>query len=104
MNPPKRSLQEIWRLGCAGEALTEEDFEHFKSLARSRFHTFALSADEAHQSRGQKEAATWIALLIKGLVRELRENPGLERLWQDTTVADSKHGKAVSFELQKVLP
>ena len=77
MNPPKRSLQEIWRLGCAGEA---------------------------HQSRGQKEAATWIALLIKGLVRELRENPGLERLWQTTTVADSKHGKAVSFELQKVLP
>ena len=103
MNPPKRSLQEIWRLGCAGEVLTEEDFEHFKSLARSRFHTFAMSADEAHQSRGQKEAATRIALLIKGLVRELRENPGLERLWQGTTVADSKHGKAVSFELQKVL-
>jgi hypothetical protein len=76
MNPPKRSLQEIWRLGCAGEALTEEDFEHFHSLARSRFHTFALSADEAHQ----------------------------RRLWQDTAVADSKHGKAVSFELQKVLP
>lgn len=104
MNPPKRSLQEIWRLGCAGDALSEEDSEHFKTLARSRFHTFALSADEAHLSRGHKETAIWIALLIKGLVRELRENPGLERLWQDTAVADSKHGKAVSFELQKVLP
>ena len=104
MNLPKRSLQEIWRLGCAGEALTEEDLEHFNGLARSRFHTFALSADEAHRSRGQEEAATWVALLIKGLARELRESPGLERLWQATTVADSKHGKAVSFELQKVLP
>ena len=53
----------------------------------------------------QEEAATWVALLIKGLARELRESPGLERLWQATTgVADSKHGKAVSFELQKVLP
>jgi hypothetical protein len=104
MNPPKRSLQEIWRLGCEGQALCAEYLDHFKALARSRFYTFALSADEAHQSRGQKEAETWVALLIKGLVRELHENPGLERLWQDTTVAASKHGKAVSFQLQKMLP
>lgn len=104
MSPPKQSLQEIWRLGCEGQPLCEEDLDHFKALARSRFHTFALSADDAHQSRGQKEAETWIALLIKGLVRELHESPGLERLWQDGAVAASKHGKAVSFQLQKVLP
>ena len=55
MNPPKRSLQEIWRLGCEGQALCAEDLDHFKALARSRFYTFALSAYEAHQSRGQKK-------------------------------------------------
>ena len=103
MNPPKRSLQEIWRLGCEGQALCAEDHDHFNALARSRFHTFALSADEAHQSRGLHEAETWVALLVRGLARELLENPGLERIWQDSDYSSSKHGKAVSFQLQKVL-
>ena len=41
-----KGLQEIWQLGCAGEALTPPEAKHFSDLAASRFHTFILSGVE----------------------------------------------------------
>ena len=103
MSNANLSLQEIWRQGCQGLPLEAAEFEHFEHLARSRFHTFDLSAAQAGDTRAHQEAQDWIALLVKGLVKELSENPGLERLWYRSAYADSPHGRSVSFGLTKLL-
>jgi len=100
MTQSQQSLQEIWRQGCLGQTLAEEDETHFAALARSRFHTFDMSASHAGDTRSHAEAAQWVELLVKGLARELQENPGLERLWHQSTYSETIHGKSVSFALQ----
>lgn len=99
-----QSLQEIWLKGCKGEFLNTVDEAHFLTLAKSRFHTFTMSAEQAGETRAQKEAEEWVALLVKGLAKELRENPGLERVWQRSDFVQSKHGRSVSFNLKLPAP
>ena len=101
MTSSTQSLQEIWLKGCKGETLSAADEEHFQTLARSRFHTFSLSADQAGATRTHQEAEDWVNLLVRGLVKELRANPGLERAWQCSDFAQTLHGRAVAFSLSQ---
>jgi hypothetical protein len=91
------SLQEIWRIGCSGEALSEKDREHFLGLARSRFYTFRLGMAHA-QGTGNPAKGT---SLLDGLVTELIENPGLERVWHGSEFADDLNAEAVRAEIEK---
>ena len=101
MSSSTLSLQQIWLKGCKGETLSQADEAHFQSLARSRFHTFSLSADQAGETRSHQEAKDWVRLLVKGLVKELRANPGLERAWQTSDFVQTSHGRSVSFNLSQ---
>ncbi|MBS03501.1 MAG: hypothetical protein CMQ24_12440 [Gammaproteobacteria bacterium] len=74
------SLQEIWRLGCADEPLSDGDREHFVGLARSRFFTFRLGMEHARSGNDAGKRAS----LIAGFVTELASGPGLERAWRDS--------------------
>ena len=96
-----KGLQEIWQLGCAGEALTPPEAKHFSDLAASRFHTFILSAESAYQSKASDEAKAWVALLVQGLVTELVSNPGLNSAWHDSPFKAHIYGGLVSTELDK---
>ncbi len=96
-----KGLQEIWQLGCAGEALTPPEAKHFSDLAASRFHTFILSAESAYQSKASDEAKAWVALLVQGLVTELVSNPGLKSAWHDSPFKGHIYGSLVTTELDK---
>ena len=98
----KYSLNQIWIRGCKGEDLSTPDFEHFKGLARSRFHTFNMSASHAKQERSEGEAESWINGLVAGLVRELKESPGLERQWYQSEFTNFYYGQLVNLALSKV--
>lgn len=74
------SLQEIWRLGCADDDLSDSDREHFAGLARSRFFTFRLGMEHARSVNDAGKRAS----LIAGFVTELAAGPGLERVWRDS--------------------
>lgn len=93
------SLQEIWRLGCAGETLACEEQKHFVDLAASRFHTFILSAESAYQSKAAREAKEWVDLLVKGLLTELVSNPGLREAWNASPFKDHVYGRLVTTSL-----
>lgn len=101
MSNAKLTLQEIWRLGCAGESLASAEQKHFVDLAASRFHTFVLSADSAYQSKAALEAKEWVDLLVKGLVTELVTNPGLRVEWEASPYKDHVYGILVSASLLK---
>ncbi len=92
---------QIWRRGCRGEPLTETEPQQFTDLARSRFHTFAMSANHAEQERKTDDAVEWIDGLVRGLTRELLEHPGLEREWLASEFADDYHGKRVTSGLSR---
>ena len=96
-----KGLQEIWQLGCAGEALTPPEAKHFSDLAASRFHTFILSAESAYQSKASDEAKAWVVLLVQGLVTELISNPGLKSAWHDSPFKAHIYGSLVTTELDK---
>ena len=95
------SLQEIWRLGCAGESLASAERKHFSDLAASRFHTFVLSAESAYQSKAALDAKEWVDLLVKGLVTELVTSPGLRAAWEVSPFKDHAYGSLVSATLAK---
>ena len=76
--PVPRSLQEIWRVGCAEEPLSDIEREHFRNLARSRFYTFRLGMEHAQASDDEKRTVS----LIAGFVTELNNHPGLEHVWR----------------------
>lgn len=96
MKNSRLSLQEIWRLGCSNEKLSPDDQKRFAAMARSRFHTFEMgithAADNETHSLG----------LIRGLAIELRDNPGLEKVWQLMAVSESESGKLVSLQLERL--
>lgn len=90
----RKSLQEIWRSGCADETLDVEDQAHFETLAKNRFHAYSLGMQHASDplsSAGQ--------LLVKGMVVELQANPGLLKQWHHYNFAGSKFGKPVTRQL-----
>ena len=101
MTNANKGLQEIWKLGCAGEPLTPPEAKHFTDLAASRFHTFILSAESAYQSKASDEAKAWVALLVQGLVTELITSPGLKRAWYDSPFKAHIYGSLVVAELDK---
>ncbi len=92
------SLQEIWRLGCLGDRLSSNDREHFVKMSRNRFYTFQLGIQ--HEMFGDRSEEK-IELLIKGLVRELYEGPGLEREWRESEFSQSRFGQRVSTLLTR---
>lgn len=92
---------QVWAEGCRGESLSKRDEARFIHLANNRFHAFQMSASHAEANKSASEAETWIGGLIKGLARELRENPGLERAWQTSDYREGLHGKRVSLLLSE---
>lgn len=92
------SLQEIWRLGCLGDRLSSNDREHFVKMARNRFYTFQLGIQ--HEVFGAM-AEEKIDSLIRGLVTELYEGPGLEREWRESEFSEGRYGKRVSSLLTR---
>lgn len=98
-NRERLSLQEIWRLGCLGDPLSENDREHFVKMARNRFYTFQLGLQHEIFSRERSEEK--IELLIRGLVTELFEGPGLTREWHDSEFCEGQFGERVSRELKR---
>jgi hypothetical protein len=85
------SVEQIWQVGCAGEPLSDHDWQHFISLARNRFYTFELGAQHARETnQADHEEA-----LQAGFVSELMLASGLEALWQQTEFRVSPSGKAV---------
>ncbi len=94
------SLNEIWLQGCRGEILASRDRKHFSDMARSRFYTFQMSASHARQTREAADADNWVGLLVRGLVTEINQNPGLEREWLASDFPDHIEGRLVTLALQ----
>lgn len=92
------SLQEIWRLGCLGDRLSSNDRQHFVKMARNRFYTFQLGIQ--HEIFGDKSEEK-IDLLVRGLVTELYEGPGLEREWRESEFCEGRYGQQVSHQLTR---
>lgn len=100
-NHPRLSLQEIWQKGCRKEELHPADQEHFVKMARSRFHTFLLGMQHAEGiNRRTGTSSTQSALLVRGMLRELNDYPGLETEWHRYHFADSTFGQLVSDQLR----
>lgn len=98
MTNSRLSLHEIWRLGCLDETLDSDDQVRFAAMARSRFHTFLMGTDHARrQGKGDHEAG-----LIKGLAVELRDAPGLKKLWLASDTAATGIGEQVALQLEKL--
>jgi hypothetical protein len=92
------SLQEIWRIGCRGESLSNHDREYFVKLARNRFHAFQLGIQHALDV---EEDDSILEPLMRGLAAELHEAPGLALLWYDSGFCQSKYGRQVSRQLKR---
>lgn len=92
------SLEEIWRLGCLGDPLSSNDRAHFVKMARNRFYTFQLGIQ--HEVFGDKSEQK-IDLLIRGLVTELFEGPGLAREFADSEFCEGHYGRRVSKVLRQ---
>ena len=88
-----KPLHQIWRLGCAGAPLEEDDQNNFERMARNRFYTFQLGMEHAAQQQ------TETAPLVKGMASELLESPGLERAWLNSEFSEALHGLAVKREI-----
>ncbi len=99
--PAFETSDKIWRKGCQGEVLTDNERLAFQSMARNRFNTFEMSATHAIDNKSEHEANNWIDLLVKGLVVELLDNPGLEREWQGSDFSDRLHGRQVALRLNQ---
>ncbi len=93
------SLTEIWTRGCLGEALSSHDQQHFVQMARNRFWTFRMSLSHALQTRKGDDQEAWVTPLINGLVTELHEGPGLERLWYESEFSRDLAGARVNQAL-----
>lgn len=98
-NRERLSLQEIWRLGCLGDPLSENDRTHFVKMARNRFYTFQLGLQ--HEIFGAERSDDKIELLIRGLATELFEGPGLEREWHDSEFSEGRFAERVSREVKR---
>jgi hypothetical protein len=83
-------VEQIWRIGCEGGALSDHDWKHFISLARNRFYTFHLGCQHAMET-GQKDQGL---ALEAGFVTELMSAPGLESLWLQSEFKESSVGKS----------
>jgi len=92
----RHSLTEIWTRGCLGEALSTHDQQHFVSMARNRFFTFKMSLSHALQTMKDKQQEAWVTPLINGLVTELKDGPGLERLWHESEFSQDLAGQRVT--------
>ena len=84
------SVEQIWRQGCAAEALSDHDWKHFISLARNRFYTFELGYKHAVDTKQAEHADG----LKAGWVSELMSSPGLEAVWLQTEFRHSTPGKS----------
>lgn len=98
MKSNKLSLQEVWRLGCTGENLGTDDQKRFASMARSRFHTFQMGMSHAQEQSDEQKLQS----LVAGLAIELKENPGLKKVWQHMAVSESEAGKQVCDHLERL--
>lgn len=94
----KLSLQELWRRGCEQASLTADDQKRFAAMARSRFHTFEMGMAHAKE----KSDEVYTLGLINGLAKELRDSPGLKKLWQMMAISDSEHGLQVTLQLEQL--
>ncbi|MDA0979651.1 MAG: hypothetical protein O3B72_13920, partial [Proteobacteria bacterium] len=82
------SLEQVWNKGCRGDDLSVEEKKKFAAMARSRFHTFVLGMDHADQQQDEDAALG----LVRGLAREINENPGLKAIWMKLSVHDTDAG------------
>jgi len=98
MTNSKLSLQEVWRLGCRGEQLATNDQKRFASMARSRFHTFQMGVTHAEEKSDSAQSL----LLVAGLAVELKDNPGLKKVWMRMSVSESDLGQQVCLHLEKL--
>lgn len=92
------SLQEIWQVGCRDQVLSSHDREHFVKLARNRFYTFQMGLQ--HLLLVEKDPDK-LEPLIRGLVTELFEAPGLAKLWHESEFCEGKYGRLVSRQLKR---
>lgn len=98
MKNSKLSLQEVWQLGCRGDTLGTDDQKRFASMARSRFHTFQMGVTHAEEQSDNERSL----LLVAGLAVELKDNPGLKKVWLRMSVSDSDLGRQVCLHLEKL--
>ncbi|MFT7131320.1 MAG: hypothetical protein ACI81O_000022 [Cyclobacteriaceae bacterium] len=94
-----KSAAEIWRIGCAAGALDAKSLEKFTAMARSRFHTFALSISHA-QITGN---GTKVAALVRGMAAELEQAPGLTEQWQASEFSSDDFGLLVNAHIKQLL-
>jgi hypothetical protein len=92
------NAEELWERGCLGADLSTEGQKQFAAMARSRFHTFQLGID--HASKSDNEDG--ILGLIKGMAIELKDRPGLRKIWSLLAVSKSEIGEQVSLQLEKL--
>ncbi|MBL6688954.1 MAG: hypothetical protein ISP91_01040 [Pseudomonadales bacterium] len=98
MKNNKLSLQQVWQLGCRGDTLETDDQKRFASMARSRFHTFQMGVTHAEEQSDNEQSL----LLVAGLAVELKDNPGLKKVWLRMSVSESDLGQRVSLHLEKL--
>ena len=98
MKNNKLSLQQVWQLGCRGDTLETDDQKRFASMARSRFHTFQMGVTHAEEQSDNEQSL----LLVAGLAVELKDNPGLKKVWLRMSVSESDLGQQVSLHLEKL--
>ncbi len=86
----------LWERGCRGEALTAAEHKGFHRLARDRFYTFVLSVNH---SQAQGDGAK-IDSLVRSLVLDLDQSPGLKAEWYVSEWADASFGELVTAGLE----
>lgn len=94
-----KSAAEIWRIGCAAGALDDKSSKKFTAMARSRFHTFALSISHA-QITGN---GTKVAALVRGMAAELEQAPGLTEQWHASEFSTDDFGLLVNAHIKHLL-
>ena len=98
MTSNRHSLQEIWDRGCRGDALRVDDRKRFTAMARSRFHTFQMGINHAETESSDQH----LIGLISGLATELKDRPGLKKVWLRMPICQSEVGQQVNLLLEKL--
>ena len=98
MTNNSESLSSIWEKGCREAGLSRDEAKRFAAMARSRFHTFEMGIE--HASDPPDDAKT--QGLINGLAAEMRDAPGLQKLWQRMAISQSDLGKRVNLQLERL--
>jgi hypothetical protein len=90
----------IWRLGCLGESLSDDESLRFTQIAHDHFLIWRSSYQRAELARRK---TIWVP--VSALLRILRDpaHPALESVWQDFVQSAELHNDTFVKQVQQSL-